>query len=291
MLGWFSEEASLRFALEALDGVDVLRQLLLEDLDSHRAGKPRILRFVNHSHAARAERSNDVEMRDLATDHDASLSRVPGVERPAETSWPRARRSVKAPPPNDELSDSTLHVLERAQGGDELAAKILIERALPSVRRWARGRLPRYARSDADTEDVVQDAFLRTLRRIKRFQHRTVGGLQAYLRQAVVNRVRDLIRGSKRRGTGRASIRSRVIGSRLRWKRPSCGEQLDRFLEALRRLRPADRQVIVWRIELGYTADEIATKLGKSKAAAGMTVTRAMTRLAKEMNLEPALPK
>ena len=44
----------------------------------------------------------------------------------------------------------------------------------------------------------------------------------------------------------------------------------------LRKLRPADRQVIVWRIELGYTADEIATKLGKSKAAAGMTVTRAM---------------
>ena len=67
-------------------------------------------------------------------------------------------------------------------------------------------------------------------------------------------------------------------------------EQLDRFLEALRRLRPADRQVIVWRIELGYTADEIATKLGKSKAAAGMTVTRAMTRLAKEMNLDDGQP-
>ena len=190
------------------------------------------------------------------------------------------------------LSDSTLHVLERAQGGDELAAKILIERALPSVRRWARGRLPRYARSDADTEDVVQDAFLRTLRRIKRFQHRTVGGLQAYLRQAVVNRVRDLIRGSKRRGTERrASMRSRVTGSRLRWKRRSCASSWIGSWRRLRRLRPADRQVIVWRIELGYTADEIATKLGKSKAAAGMTVTRAMTRLAKEMNLVADPPK
>jgi DNA-directed RNA polymerase specialized sigma24 family protein len=41
----------------------------------------------------------------------------------------------------------------------------------------------------------------------------------------------------------------------------------------------------VWRIELGYTAEEIATKLGKSKAAAGMTITRAMSRLAKEMNV------
>jgi RNA polymerase sigma-70 factor, ECF subfamily len=138
---------------------------------------------------------------------------------------------------------------------------------------------------------VVQDAFLRTLRRLSRFQHRTVGGLQAYLRQAVVNRVRDLIRGSKRRGT------AEVVESEPRDWKPSpleaaiMHEQLDRFLEALRRLRPADRQVIVWRIELGYTADEIATKLGKSKAAAGMTVSRAMTRLAKEMNIDPAIPK
>ena len=189
------------------------------------------------------------------------------------------------------LSDSTLHVLERARGGDELAARTLIERALPSVRRWAHGRLPRYARLDADTEDVVQDAFLGTLKRIKRFQHRTVGGLQAYLRQAVVNRVRDLIRGSKRRG-----LAPGLDAEPRDWK-PSpleaaiMRQQLDQFLEALRKLRPADRQVIVWRIELGYTADEIAIKLGKSKAAAGMTVTRAMMRLAKEMNLVADPPK
>jgi RNA polymerase sigma-70 factor (ECF subfamily) len=195
---------------------------------------------------------------------------------------------MKAAEPSeaDRLSDSTLHVLERARAGDELAARTLIERALPSVRRWAHGRLPRYARLDADTEDVVQDAFLRTLKRIERFQHRTVGGLQAYLRQAVINRVRDLIRGSKRRGLERG-----VDAEPRDWK-PSpleaaiMRQQLDRFLEALHKLRPADRQVIVWRIELGYTAEEVATKLGKSKAAAGMTISRAMARLAKELHVD-----
>jgi RNA polymerase sigma-70 factor (ECF subfamily) len=197
----------------------------------------------------------------------------------------RTRRSALDSPTDDQVSDSTLHILQRAQGGDLSAARVLVERALPTVRRWARGRLPRYARSDADTEDIVQDAFLRTLKRIKGFQHRTVGGLQAYLRQAVVNRVRDLIRGSKRRGPA-----IRVETEPCDWK-PSpleaaiMGEHLDRFLAALRKLRPADRQVIVWRIELGYTAEEIATRLGKSNAAAGMTVTRAMTRLAKELQL------
>jgi RNA polymerase sigma factor (sigma-70 family) len=191
----------------------------------------------------------------------------------------------------DQISDSTLHVLERAQGGDELAAQILIERASPAVRRWARGRLPRYARGDGDTEDVVQDVLLRTLRRIKRFQYRTVGGLQAYLRQGVVNRIRDLIRGSRRRGSGpdakaepRDWLPSPLEAVIMR-------QQLDRFLDALRTLRPADRQVIVWRIELGYTAEEIATKLGKSKAAAGMTVSRAMARLAKELHLDEVDPR
>ncbi len=207
-------------------------------------------------------------------------------KRGASGASDQPERSGLEPPGVDLLADSTLHVLERARGGDELATRILIERALPPVRRWARGRLPRYARGGADTEDVVQDVFLRTLRHITRFQHRTVGGLQAYLRQAVLNRIRDLIRGARRHGTGTGDEREPRDWMPSPLEAAVMRQQLDLFLEALGKLRPADRQVIVWRIELGYTAEEIATKLGKSKAAAGMTVTRAMTRLAKEMNLQ-----
>lgn len=185
----------------------------------------------------------------------------------------------------DQSCDSTVEILKRAQGGDRSAALILIERAAPAVRRWARGRLPQSARDDADTEDVVQDAVLRTLRGITHFQHRTVGGLQAYLRTVVINRIRDLIRASGRRGIAEGledvhdSQPSPLEAAIMR-------ENLERFLEALQRLKPADRQVIVWRVELGYTVDEIASRLGKSKAAAGMTVTRAMARLGKELNVD-----
>lgn len=191
-----------------------------------------------------------------------------------------------APPP-DHSSDSTLYVLERAQQGDESAAMVLLERALPPVKRWAHGRLPGFARGDANTEDLVQDALLRTLRGLQRFQHRTVGGLQAYLRQAVLNRIRDLIRGARRHG-----VAPDVVAEPRDWK-PSpleaaiMGQQLERFLAALGQLRPSDRQLIIWRIELGYTTEEIAARLGKSKAAAGMSVTRALARLAKELNLDP----
>jgi RNA polymerase sigma-70 factor (ECF subfamily) len=187
---------------------------------------------------------------------------------------------------SDDLScDSTVEILARAQRGERSAALILIQRAVPAVRRWARGRLPSSARSDADTEDVVQDAVLKTLKSIATFEHRTVGGLQAYLRTSVVNRIRDLIRASGRRGVPEAldavhdSQPSPLEAVIMR-------ERLDRFLGALQRLKPADRQVIVWRLELGYSVDEIASRLGKSKSAAGMTVTRAMARLAAALRVD-----
>jgi RNA polymerase sigma-70 factor (ECF subfamily) len=189
--------------------------------------------------------------------------------------------------PKKEMYDSTIHVLERARRGDHSAARILIERALPPLRRWSRGRLPGYARAGEDTEDVVQDAILGTFKRVKRFEHRTVGGLQAYLREAVVNRIRDLIRGSRRRGL------KVPTGEDLRDTLPSpleraiMRERLDEFLEALQRLRPVDRQVIVWRVELGYSVDEIAQRLGKSKAASAMAVSRALARLGTEMQVRP----
>src|SRR5688572_5964725 len=109
--------------------------------------------------------------------------------------------ATAAPGNGSDTHDSTLLILERARGGDRSAAVILLERAVPVVRQWARGRLPAPARAEANTEDVVQDAVLRALPRIARFRHDTVGSLQAYLRTIVMNRVRDLIRKSKRHGT------------------------------------------------------------------------------------------
>jgi RNA polymerase sigma-70 factor, ECF subfamily len=178
------------------------------------------------------------------------------------------------------LHDSTLLILERARLGDRTAAMLLLERAVPAVRQWSRGRLPPIARAEANTEDVVQDAVLRVLPRISRFRHETVGGLQAYLRTVVMNRIRDLIRKSKRHGTPVA-----VDAEPLPDDDPSPLElamrrqNVDRFLAALQRLAPSERQLIIWRIELGWSVDEIAARQGKTKAAARMAVRRAIERL------------
>lgn len=224
------------------------------------------MRLIDNTHAARANGTNDVEVREVTADHssgnDTSLS-----------------------------SDSTLHVLKRAQGGDEAAARDLMERAMPSVRRWARGRLPTYARGAADTEDIVQDVFLRTLKNLKQFRHHTVGALHAYLRQSVINRIRDVIRGTRRRAVELDSDAEAPDWRPSPLERAILRERVEHFLDALTRLRPVDRQVVVWRLELGYTPQEIADRLGKSEAAAAMAVSRAMARLAKELKLPTGSPQ
>ena len=192
---------------------------------------------------------------------------------------------------DDPSHESTIHVLERARRGDRTAARVLLERSLPLLRRWSRRRLPTYARAGFDTEDVVQDAVLGVLKHIERFEHRTVGALQAYLRESVVNRIRDLIRGSRRHGEAVPSGGDDVVDpgpSPL--EHAIMRERLDDFLAALQRLRPVDRQAVVWRVELGYSVGEIARRMGKTEAAAAMTVSRALTRLASEMGVDRGKP-
>jgi RNA polymerase sigma-70 factor (ECF subfamily) len=191
-------------------------------------------------------------------------------------------------PEADASPDSTVVILDRAQRGDPKAIQTLISRAAPEVRRWARGRLPRHVRHDANTEDVVQDAVLKTLKNLARVRVRTVGGLQAYLRVSVVNRIRDLIRGTTRHGVPLEIPDTLGVDEPSPLELAIRAQRLSTFLEALARLRPADRQLIVWRVELGYTTDEIAIRLGKSKGAAGMSVGRALDRLARELGVAPA---
>src|SRR5678815_4691613 len=90
-------------------------------------------------------------------------------------------------PPTDE---STVSLIERAHAGDQGAVDRLLARHLTPLTRWTRGRLPNWARDGTDTDDLVQDTLLQTFRRLGHFEVRGPGALQAYLRQAVLNRVR-----------------------------------------------------------------------------------------------------
>ena len=95
-------------------------------------------------------------------------------------------------PSSDMASTATL--LARYRDGDNTARDALLERYLPILRRWAHGRLPAYARSTAETDDLVQVTLQRALRRLDQFEVRHEGAFLAYLRRIFLNSVRDEIR-------------------------------------------------------------------------------------------------
>ncbi len=95
--------------------------------------------------------------------------------------------------------ESTQQLLDLVRQGDHDALERLYARCVPPLRRWARGRLPAAARGALDTQDLVQDTVVNSLRRLEQFESRHEGALQAYLRQAVLNRIRDEARRFSRR--------------------------------------------------------------------------------------------
>jgi len=184
---------------------------------------------------------------------------------------------------------SSLTLLQRAQAGDRAALDSLIARYLPRLQRWASGRLPRWARDMADTQDLVQETLFQTFKRIERFEPRGEGALLAYLRQAILNRVREELRRAKRR-PARSELELQAEDNARSPLEEAIGQEaLGRYEQALARLRPEDRELVVARIELGYTNQEIAELLDKpTPNAARMAAQRAVIRLAKEMGKTPA---
>jgi len=183
--------------------------------------------------------------------------------------------------------ETTVDLLARARRGDGTAIERLFARHLRPLQRFARGRLPGWARDLADTDDLVQDALLQTFKRVEAFEPRHPGALQAYLRQAVLNRLRDELR-RKARAPDRADladVEREYQGSPLA---VAVGrETMAAYEQALGRLKPEEREAVIGRLEMGFSYEELALALEKPTAdAARKAAQRALVRLAEEMQRE-----
>ena len=181
--------------------------------------------------------------------------------------------------------ETTVELLARVRKGDRDALDRLIARCLPALRRWARGRLPSAARGVLDTQDLVQDTILSSLRHLDHFESRHEGALQAYLRQAVLNRIRDEARRFGRRPAATELTDSQPSDAASPLDIAIGREGVERYEAALQRLRPADREAIIGRLEMQHDYQELATILGKPNAnAARVAVTRALARLMEQFD-------
>jgi RNA polymerase sigma-70 factor (ECF subfamily) len=182
---------------------------------------------------------------------------------------------------------SSFALVLRARAGDEVARDELCARYLPRLRRWAHGRLPVWARGEQDTEDIVQDALMKSVRRLSAFTPKHEGAFGAYVSEALRNQVRDALRRAARRPPG-AMLSADEPASGPSPLEQAVGRQTAaRYEAALQRLRESDRELVIARVELGLDYPAIAALSGKpSLAAVRVAVGRALVRLGAEMGHE-----
>ena len=179
------------------------------------------------------------------------------------------------------LSDEpTIELVISARAGNRLALEALLERCLPPVKRWAHGRLPAHARGALDTGDLVQEAAMHVLGRLDKFEPRHVGAMQAYLRMSVVNRIRDEIRRVGRRPETVELTTEPISDATSPVEAAIRVQAYERYRSALVELRPRDREMVVARVDLQWSTEQIAHRFEMpSLDAARVAVSRALKRL------------
>lgn len=204
------------------------------------------------------------------------------------------RAPRQTPPSPEDLSDPllsdepTLELVARARAGDRAAVEALLQRCLPPLERWAHGKLPPAARGALDTGDLVQEAALHALGRLDVFEPRYVGAMQAYLRQSVINRIRDEVCRIGRHLAPVELLEEHPSDATSPLEAAIQAESYDRYCWALTRLKPRDREMVVARVEVQWGLSEIAQRFGMpSVDAARMAVTRALKRLSQGITSSP----
>ena len=184
------------------------------------------------------------------------------------------------------MPESTVELLARARAGDQAALDEVFARAIPLLKRWASGRLPRWTREMIDTDDPVQETVVNTLKHIEVFEYRVDSALQVYLRQAVMNRIRNEIRRATRHPAPE-TLDTAAPDAGLSPLEKLIGRQtVEAYDEAMAALEPEEREAIIGRVELGLSYVELAAAMGRpSPDAARMAVGRALLKLAKRLKL------
>jgi RNA polymerase sigma-70 factor (sigma-E family) len=136
-------------------------------------------------------------------------------------------------------------------------------------------------RDQPSAEDVVQDAFLSLYRAMPRLTDRDE--LLPYLRAAVVNGCRSVLRG-----------RQRALRRRVQHEPSAASAEHEALasddrrvvLAAVGRLPRRSREVLVLRYYLGLPDHEIAAALGVSRGTVSSTASRAVAALGRELKQE-----
>jgi RNA polymerase sigma-70 factor, ECF subfamily len=188
------------------------------------------------------------------------------------------------------MEDSDSVAVARAKQGDDDAYRILVDRHSRSVFRLAY----RMTGNEQDSEDVVQETFLRAYKQLHRYEARS--SFATWLYRIAANYSLDLVRRKKRHGeiALQESATEEEMGEvvhavasgdpgpdRLLFS----GAVQDKVASTLKELSAQERTAFVLRHFEGQSIEEISGALGLSNNAAKHSIFRAVQKLRRA--LEP----
>lgn len=161
--------------------------------------------------------------------------------------------------------------IEEAQNGSEAAMEHLFREYWPGAHRAAY----LVVRDWAASEDIAQEAFLRAVGSLDKFDRKRPFG--PWLHRIVVNRSIDWCRRKAALREVRGEQESLVAAAEIDFPDPHLRSQV---FEALGRLSPEHRAVVVLRYFLEYTPGEIARLLELRRGTVNSRLRRALDQLA-----------
>ena len=177
---------------------------------------------------------------------------------------------------------STADLFRLARGGDRNATNLLYQRMWSVLLRVAHGRLPKSARGLADTQDIVQNAMVSALDHIEKFEPQFAGAFLVYMRRCVINEVSNQLRKANRRPS--TGLTDDIVSSEPGPDKEYDATRIQECYElALSKMSDEDQQIIIEKVEMGFSYTEIAAMHHIQVNAARMRVARALVRLAEVM--------
>ncbi len=196
-------------------------------------------------------------------------------------------------PPPGQVAD----LAARAAGGDKEAVAELLERHRARLRRMVELRLDPRLQGRVDASDLIQEGYLEALRRLDEFIADPSVPFYIWLRFLVGQKVQEQHRrhlGTAGRDVGRevsiyrgampgastGALAARLLGNLTSPSQAAVRvERKIRLQEALNRMDPLDREILVLRHYEQMANGEAAAALGLDKSAASKRYTRALVRL------------
>ena len=213
------------------------------------------------------------------------------VSPPLAAAHPCPDPPAPAPPVPPSDPESSIALVDRLRHGDAEALERLFARYLVPLKRWAHGRLPAYARSMVDTQDIVQDGIVRVLANLATFRPERTGSFHAYLRTTVMHQIIDQIRSAGRRPPGVELDDAMPGGLPSPYDTAISQEHRELYERALEALAEGERELVIGRVEWGLDYEELAAAVGRPTAeAARVASRRAIVKLAEIMQRLRTVP-